>query len=82
MSPTTTMKILLVGATGFAILTGIAWIYNRGANDALVTIERKNHAAGTRSDEARGRYDRCIDDGELFDFGTRRCIGPAQDRRQ
>lgn len=70
-------KIIL----GVAIAGALIWLFtdirDQGAESVRNSIERRNNGAGNAADDARGNYDRCLDDGGLWNFGAGRCDGPA-----
>ncbi len=71
-----TFRLVLVGAL---ILTVVAFIYivrEDGARSIITKIERQNDAARNSADGARGAYDKCVDAGGVWNFGTARCEGP------
>jgi type II secretory pathway pseudopilin PulG len=61
--------LIIIIALGLAAL----WVYQRGAEDVRNATERQNNAAGNQSDDARSRYDLCVDGGGVWDYGSGKC---------
>lgn len=78
MIPTNTLTLILAGVVLASMTAGILWIYKSGERQALVRVERQNNAAAQKSDLARDRFDRCIADGRVWDYGTSKCGRPAR----
>lgn len=73
-------KVLLGVAAAAALIWLYAEIRKDGAESVRMTIERQNNEAGNTADDARSAYDRCLDAGGLWGFGTSRCERPAPRR--
>jgi hypothetical protein len=60
-----------------AIAAALGWLYieirKDGAESVITKIERLNNEAGKSADDSRSAYDRCLDTGGLWDFGTGGC---------
>lgn len=72
-------RLLLILAI-IAALTGAAmWFYNKGGDAVEIKIERQNNVAGTKSENARDAYDRCVssDIGGVYDYATGKCRRPS-----
>lgn len=69
---------LIAAAVIFVVLAiGAFWLVRSIQNSVLIKLERQNNAAGDASDQARSDYDRCRDDGGVYDFGALKCKRPA-----
>lgn len=68
-------------AVGVALAGALIWLYaeirDQGAEGVRNSIERQNNDARNAADDDRSAYDRCLDGGGLWNFGARRCDGPA-----
>lgn len=65
---------------GAFALAALAWavlqIREDGAQSVKQAIERQNNEAALQSAARRSDFDRCLDGGGLWDFGTGKCRGP------
>ena len=49
------------------------WFWKQAGNDARISTERQDNAAGDNADDARSRFDACADG--LWDYGAGKCRG-------
>jgi hypothetical protein len=49
------------------------WFWKQAGNDARISIERQDNAAGNNADDARARFDACP--VGLWDYGAGKCRG-------
>lgn len=71
---------LLLALAIIAALGGAAmWFYDKGGDAVEIKIERQNNVAGTKSENARDAYDRCVspDIGGVYDYATGKCRRPS-----
>ncbi|MBP2237140.1 hypothetical protein J2Z31_003654 [Sinorhizobium kostiense] len=65
---------------GALALAALAWavleIREDGAQSARQAIERQNNEAALQSAARRSDFDRCVDRGGVWDFGTGKCRRP------
>lgn len=74
-----TRLVIAIAAAG-ALIWVYAVILHQGAEGVRISIERQNNEARNSADDARSAYDRCLDDGGLWNFGAGRCDGSAPRR--
>lgn len=56
----------------FSILGAFGiWFWKQAGNDARISIERQDNAAGDNADDARARFDACPHG--LWDYGAGKC---------
>lgn len=70
-----TVKIAAVLAA-LSILGAFGILFwKQAGNDARISIERQDNAAGGNADDARARFDACADG--LWDYGAGKCRGTS-----
>lgn len=68
-----TVKIIAVSAVLFILGAFGVWFWKQASNDARISIERQDNAAGDNADDARSRFDTCPHG--LWDYGAGKCRG-------
>jgi type II secretory pathway pseudopilin PulG len=66
---------MLIALAVVAISAVAASIYGLGRESAEAEINQLNQEAGDAADQASSVFERCIDDGGVFDFATGQCRG-------
>lgn len=74
-----TARLALALATLLALIGVAAWLYHKGGEAVVISIERQNNASGDISDQARDAYDRCVPPhgSGVYDFATGKCKRPS-----
>jgi len=66
--------IALATVAGLALTTlVVANIHRLGRESVEAEVNQLNQEAGDEADQASSLFERCIDDGGLFDFATGQC---------
>lgn len=73
------IRLALILAIVVALGGAAAWFYTQGGEAVRIEIERQDNVAGTKSENARSAYDRCVhpDIGGVYDFATGQCRRPS-----
>lgn len=53
------------------------WLYRKGGEGVINSIERQNNEAARRADESALDYDACRDAGRVWDFRAGKCTRVA-----
>ncbi len=71
-------KSLLLGlAAGCFLVAAVILIRWQAISSARIETERQDYAAGDTADRNRSAFDVCRDDGRLWDYSARQCVGLA-----